>query len=102
MELLKKLDKRSELQKEADRLIAKMVLIEDQESDAYKAAADRLKIVLELRDKERGPVVKRNKIDPNEVLKIVGTFGAMALIMNFEKLSVIPTKAFSLVPKPRL
>ena len=38
------------------------------------------------------------KIDVNELVKDAGLIGAILLIMHYEELSVIATKAFSLIP----
>lgn len=42
----------------------------------------------------------RRSIDPNTVLSILGTFGSLLLIMNYEKDNILNAKALSFVKKP--
>ena len=42
----------------------------------------------------------RKSIDPNTILSILGTFGSILLIMNYERDNILNAKAFSFVKKP--
>lgn len=38
-------------------------------------------------------------VDPDQVLATVGTITSLALVLNYERLHVVATKAFTMVPK---
>lgn len=89
-------DNRTNLEKEIDRLIDSMSL-EDPNSDEYAAQEEKLEKLIGLRVKllqaEKSSEA-RKKIDPNVIISIVGELLGMGLIMNFERLHIITTKAF--------
>lgn len=45
---------------------------------------------------------QKRKIDPNTIIGGFVTIGATLLMLNYEKLGVITSKAMGLLPKPRL
>lgn len=42
------------------------------------------------------------QVNPNTIISAVVTIGATLLMLNYEKLNVITSKAFGFLPKPRL
>lgn len=45
---------------------------------------------------------QKQKINPNTILSAVVTVGTALLMLNYEKLNVITSKALNFLPKPRL
>lgn len=66
-------------------------------SETYANLLDRYERLCELRGKRNPP-----KIEPDTILKVGATLLELLLIMNFERIHVIATKAWGFVSKPRI
>lgn len=96
-----KKDKRTELEKEIDRLVFKMSLIEDQTSDEYKKYVDQLNALTGINVNSRS-VKEVKAIDPNTILVVLGGLAEIVLIMSYENIHVLSTKAFNRILKPKI
>lgn len=70
-------------------------------SDDYKKILNRLEQLYDLRSKKNG-CRERERISPNTVLVVAGGIAEILLIMNYENLHVISTKAWSRVLRGRI
>lgn len=66
----------------------------DVESDSYKTLLGRLQSLYDLRNAKRRSR-DREPISPNTILVVAGGIAEILLIMNYENLHVISTKAWS-------
>lgn len=69
----------------------------DPVSDEFRTGLDNLKILQSMKPKSF-----LEKVDPNVILSAASSLGGIVMIMKFERLNVIATKAFSLIPKIRV
>lgn len=100
---MRKKDKRTMLEKEIERILEKMSLIENQTSVEYQRLATELDKLVQIDVKHKGATkVDRKKVDPNTLLIIGGEFVMTFVIMTYEKTHVLATKALSHIPRPRL
>lgn len=94
MKFFAKKDKRGLLEKEIDRLLLKMNEMEDQNSEEYKVASERVGKLIEINVKKNQSGDKK-KLDPNTMAVVIGSCLELIIIMTYEKTNVIATKAFS-------
>lgn len=71
-------------------------LDEDDSVDDDRKKIDRLKELVEVKEKLEGP---KKTIDPNTIGTILGSLVGSILIINHERVNVITTKAFGLVQR---
>lgn len=69
---------------------------EDPGSEEYNLGAQNLKLLCEARTKKSA-----YPIDPEVVLSVVGSLLGILLILHYERLNVISTRALSLIIKPK-
>lgn len=100
MKFFTKKDKRTVLEKEIDRLLLKMSKMEDQNSEEYKTASERVGKLIEINVK-RNQSVDKKKLDPNTLAVVIGGCLEMVIIMTYERTHVIATKAFSRILRGR-
>ena len=96
----KKKDKRPPLERELEKQY-KVLETLDPSEDTYE---QRLKMIerLEALRNNRKRAEDKRRVDPNTVIGIVGELVGMGFIMNFERLHVLSTKAFSRLWRPRI
>lgn len=84
---------KTELEKQIDARISKL---NGGEKDVEKdqKAIDNLKVLIDARDEYEGI-----KINPNVIISAFATFGCVLITLKHEKLEVITSKAWSLIPK---
>lgn len=70
--------------------------LESPDSDEYRKIAENVKILQEAKAQDR-PFISGDTI-----VSGLATFGGIALILNFEKLGVVTSKALTLLPKIKL
>lgn len=91
----KKSSNRDEIEKEIDLLLEEMA-VTDRSSEDYQRMAE----AVETLGKAKAHVRDSEPIDWNDILvNVSGVLIPIILIMNFEKLDVIATKAFGLIRK---
>ena len=93
-------DKRTMLEREIDRVIAELNLL-DPTSDRYQELEKSLDKLVSAQSKlssEKG----REKLNPNTVLSVGGEMLVTLLILNYEKIGVISSKAFSRIWRGRV
>ena len=69
----------------------------DPSSPEYTAAVNNLKTLESIKPKKL-----KDRLDPNVVVSAVSSLGGIAMVLKYEKVGVIASKAFSLVPKLRI
>ena len=85
------------LEKEVEALLEDMV-IEGRDSDTYSKMAESLEKICKAKSYEK----TASPIDWNEVtLNILGCIIPVLMILNFEKLDIMKSKAFQLIRKIR-
>ena len=93
---MSKMDKRSNLEKEIDNVLGRMSEL-DPDSKEYSAMASNLERLFSAKSKE-----KDRKISPDTLAVIAGNLLGIGLILTYEKLNVITTKALGFVIKGRV
>ena len=96
-----KKDKRTPLQKEIDRVSEKLSHL-NPDTDEYKDLLTTLKSLESMENERRKTKDPRKKVDPNVIISIFGELLGMGVIMNFERLHVLSTKAFTRLWRARL
>jgi Uma2 family endonuclease len=91
-----KKDKRTKLEKEIDGVITIMSL-ERPSSPEYKAMAANLVELYKAKAQERN-----RRVSPDTIAIIAGNLAGLVLIMNYERLNIITTKALGFVIKGRV
>lgn len=95
-----KKDRRTALEKEMDRL-STLLRDTDPDSPEYTLLIDELTQLSEIQAKQK-PVKEVKRIDPNTVLVVLGGLAEIVLIMSYENLHVLSTKAFGRILRPRI
>lgn len=90
--------RKTKLDKEIDRVIDEMskASVYDEDYEKLQAKLDKL---LGAKAKKEP---RREKINPNTVLVLIGGTIQMLTVLDYERLHVITGKAWNLVAKPRL
>lgn len=83
------------LAKAIDERIEQLSIVDEDDS----AKVDDLKKLVEVKEKLEGP---RFWIDPNTIITALASIGGILLMLNYEKLDVITSRALNFIPKPRL
>jgi len=89
------------LNEEIESLII-ILQAKDPAEEDYQTINSNLKTLLEIKEvyqKERLRETEMKKIDPNVVIRGAVGIGAVVLILKHEKLEVIASKAFGLIPR---
>lgn len=100
MKFAKKKDKRSDLQKEYDNAVLLLKTV-PADSEAYSTQLKNVERLHKLLMEEKDRKIQV-RVSPDAVLSCASNLLGMGLIMNFEVLHNISTKAFQLLPKGRL
>lgn len=82
----------SDLEKEIARLFAELNKIDDPSSEKYIAVSDQLKKLYALKE-----IDSKRKVSPDAVVGAVTNLAGMVLIINYERVHVITTKALGMV-----
>ena len=88
--------KRTNLEKEIDRVIQDMSAI-DSKSDDYVVVSTNLERLYQAKANEGS-----KRVSPDAIVTAVGSLLGIVLILNFEKAGAISSKALSLVLKGRV
>ncbi len=91
-------DRRTNLEREIDEILAVMNG-EDPSTEFYDKCSRQLERLYKLKTVDK---TDRKPLDPNQLVAAGVSIGSILLIMKFEELRVITTKAFGLIHKPRL
>lgn len=91
-------NRRTNLEKEIDDILAVMNG-EDPSTEFYDKCSRQLERLYRLKSVDK---TDRKSIDPNQLLAAGVSIVSILLIMKYEELRVITTKAFGLIHKPRL
>lgn len=91
-------DRRSALEKEIDEILAVMAG-EDPSTEFYDKCSKQLERLYKLKTVDK---TDRKPLDINQLIGAGVSIGSILLIMKYEELRVITTKAFGLIHKPRL
>lgn len=102
MKKFEKKDKRTELDKEIDELYELIRREEDTTSDNYNEILGKIEKLEKLRNERKRATPQRAKIDPNTLIALGGQLSLALLVMHHEELRVITSKAWQLLPKPRI
>ena len=102
MKKFEKKDKRTELDKEIDELYLCLRDEADPSSDNYNELLGKIEKLEKLRNERRRATPQRAKIDPNTIVALGGQLTLALLVMHHEELRVITSKAWQLLPKPRI
>lgn len=81
---------------EIDAVLEEMA-IEHGDTDRYKKLADNLRTLYEIK-----ATSKKTKIDPNTLITAGASLAGILLVLHYEKVDVIATKALGFIPKVRL
>lgn len=81
---------------EIDALLEEMA-VEHGDTDKYKKLADNLKTLYEIK-----ATSKKTRIDPNTIVTAGASLAGILLVLNYEKVDIITTKALGFIPKVRL
>lgn len=73
--------------------------VDDGTYDMVLAAIERLE---KLRNERVRTKTSKRRVDPNTVISMLGELVGMGFIMNFERLHVLSTKAFTRLWRPRI
>jgi type I restriction-modification system DNA methylase subunit len=92
-----KKDRRSNLDKEIDSILKKMEET-DKLSDEYKKLLAHLDVLYQARGKNYEP---RKRISPDTMLLVAANLLGIILILNFEKLDSVTSKAIGFIVKGR-
>lgn len=71
--------------------------LHDQESKEYAAIVDQLGKLLKLKEETEKP----KRIDPNVALQVGGSIAGILLILHYERVNVVATKALGFVLKAK-
>lgn len=95
-----KRDRRTMLEKEIDRLV---LILQDTDPDSpeYDRLVEELRKLYDIQAKQK-PVGEMKSIDPNTILVVLGGIAEIVLIMTYENLHVISTKAFGRILRPKI
>lgn len=95
-----KKDKRTAVEKEMDRLM-QYLNDTDPDSPEYDGILEEVERLSEIQNKEKFGK-ERKPIDPNTILVVLGGVAEIVLIMSYENLHVISTKAFGRILRPKI
>lgn len=98
MKITKK-DKRTNLEKEIDAVICNLENL-DEDSEEYNEVLSALERLAGVHEKLNSR--KANKLSPDTVAIVVGNLLGIILILKYEKLDIITTKALGFVIKGRV
>lgn len=101
MKKFEKKDKRTDLDREIDDLYADL-RDEEETSDNYNEILGKIEKLEKLRNERKRATPQRAKIDPNTLIALGGQLSLALLVMKHEELRVITSKAWQLLPKPRI
>lgn len=87
------------LEVEIEQVLMTLASTQPYESE-YKTIVDNLETLMKVK-KIRDEITKPSRIDPS-VLAIAGNLAGILLILNYERLGVVSTKAFGLLMKARV
>ena len=94
--------KKGILECEQERLLERMASIPDQTSDEYEKCRAQLGKLIDLDNRRNELKLKMSKpIDQNTVLVCATEMIQTGLIMNYERLHVIASKAFGRIVRPK-
>lgn len=97
MKIFAKKDKRSKLEKEIDEVVLMMSTLAP-EAEEYQKMAE----VLDKLMKANSYKTSKPGIDPNTVLLIVGNILGILLVLNYEQLHCVTSKALGMIQKGRV
>lgn len=83
---------------EAQARLLKKLETCDLASDEYATVLKDLKVLTETYQQEKSG---KSTVSADAILGAVVTVATMLLVLNFEKIDVVRTKAFGLVPRPK-
>lgn len=98
IKLFTRKDKRSKLEKEIDAITIYLEQI-DPTDDAYKEVSENLERLYKLQSLKED---KKQRIDPNTVITVLGSLAGILLILKYEKVDVLTSKAIGFVLKGRV
>ncbi len=81
---------------ESIKHLVEQMELESPDSDEYRKIAENIKTLQEAKAQDRP------WISGDTIVGGLATFGGIALILNFEKLGVVTSKALTLLPKLKL
>lgn len=97
--IFEKRDKRTDMQKEVDKITARMAEIDDPTDEEYEKLTRRLGQMVDIKSKDENGGLQ---LDPNTVATILAYLAGMVLVIGHETAGhVIYTKAFGLLNKLR-
>jgi len=96
MKIFTKKDKRTRLEKSIDKLHDEILLLDDSD-EILPSKMDRLEKLYEL-----NALVAKGKVSKDTVLIVGGNILGLLLILNFEKMGIITSKALGLIIKSRV
>jgi len=97
MKIFAKKDKRTEVEKEIDSVVAQMRLLNPPDVEYGKMSE-----VLDRLMKANSYKTGKTGIDPNTVLLVVGNIVGVIIVLNYEHLHCITSKAFGMLIKGRV
>lgn len=98
----KKIKEKTELEKEIECVEKSLRNLEDTSSQEYESGLKTLERLEKIQSDRLSREKPKRKVDPNTVLSIAGELVSMGLIMGYERLHVLSTKAFSRIWRPKI
>lgn len=98
---LREVTKSEMMDAEIQKILEEMQEIEDPSSAEYKEYQERLNQAIAIKDKYEANTRSKRKVNPDEILKCGVNILELVMIMNFERLHVIATKAFGRIVRPK-
>lgn len=88
---------------ELDATITNLITEVNVESDAETelALANAVKVLMEARTADKASS-KKPSVSPDTIVSVAASILSIGLIMHYEKMNVITTKAFTLIPKIKI
>lgn len=93
----KQKDKKPNIKQEVDHIIGYMAGLEP-DSKEYSTAASNLDVLVKAKSCEN----TTKKISPDTIAVVVGNLLGIVLVLNYEKMNVITSKAFGMIIKGRV
>lgn len=90
--------KQSDLDLEIERLMKDLATLPTDSKD-YDNTIKALETLIKLKDVN---TKYKKRLDPNQLLAVLGSLGGIMAVLNYEQLSVITGKAWGLVNKVKL
>ena len=97
----KKEDKRTDLEKEIDGLIKNLNTISTIDSEDYEETLSKIERLATLKEKLDKAKVNDDKISKDTLVVVAGNLLGIGLILGYEKLNIITSKALSFVIRGR-